>query len=256
MSEQLTEKDISMTFAKGLQVLSAFDAQDREMTIPSIAKKTDLNRTVVRRLVLTLQYYGYLESRNRVYRLTPHILSLASGFLQGRDLGKHITPILRTFSDQLKEDISFAMLDIDHAIYVAHSPGDSAMITQGFTVGTRLPLQATAIGRALVAFSSPETQDHILATVPRVSYTADTIVQVNSLKNDLESTVRQGYALVRNEFEQGVTSLAVPVLSADGTLIGALGIVGPNPRFEDEKLQENRIKSLQKCASLVAIYAG
>ncbi|MEX1215766.1 IclR family transcriptional regulator [Saccharospirillum sp.] len=256
MSEQLTQKDISMTFAKGLQVLTAFDANDRELTIPSIAKKTKLNRTVVRRLVLTLQYYGYLESRNRVYRLTPHILSLASGFLQGRDLGKHVTPIMRTFSDQLSEDISFAMLDIDQAIYVAHSPGDSTMITQGFTVGTRLPLQATAIGRALIAFSKPETQEHILESVPRVPFTPDTIVELDKLGCELETTVKQGFALVKNEFEQGVTSLAVPVLSADGELIGALGIVGPNPRFEDEKIQVARIKILQKCAKLVAIYTG
>lgn len=256
MSEQLSKKDISMTFAKGLQVLSAFDANDREMTISSIAKKTSLNRTVVRRLVLTLDHYGYLESRNRVYRLTPHILSLASGFLQGRDLGKHVTPILRTFSDQLKEDISFAMLDIDQAIYVAHSPGDSTMITQGFTVGTRLPLQATAIGRVLIAFSISEMQDHILNTVPRTPFTSETIVQLEKLKNELMITAARGYALVRNEFEQGVTSLAVPVLSSDRELIGALGIVGPNPRFDDKSVQKARIESLQKCSNLIAIYTG
>lgn len=256
MSKALSEKDISVTFAKGLQVLSSFDANDREMTIPMIAKKTDLNRTVARRLVLTLHHLGYLECRNRIYRLTPHILSLASGFLQGRDLGKHVTPILRTFSEQLKEAISFAMLDIDQAIYVAHSPGESTMITQGFTVGTRLPLQATAIGRALTAFASPEQKKYIFEHITPIRYTPETQTDLNDLNNALALIVEQGYAIVKNEFEVGVTSLAVPVLSADKELIGALGIVGLNQRFEELDQLSTKIISLKRCANSIAIYTG
>ncbi|MDO6749321.1 helix-turn-helix domain-containing protein, partial [Gilvimarinus sp. 1_MG-2023] len=95
-----------MTFAKGLEVLEAFSGTDRSMTIPNIAEKTGLNRTVARRLVLTLQYLGYLECSNRVYKLTPKILGLAGEFLQGRDIGKHVTPILRSYSLKLGEGIS------------------------------------------------------------------------------------------------------------------------------------------------------
>jgi len=254
--KEFNEKDISLTFAKGLQVLSAFDAHDRDMTVPMIAKKTNINRTVARRLILTLQHLGYLECRNHTYRLTPHILSLASGFLQGRDFGKHVTPILRTFSEKLKEAISFAMLDIDQAIYVAHSPGDSAMITQGFTVGSCLPLQATAVGRTLIAFSTQEQKEYIFEHVIRIQYTKETLTDINSLKQEVETVVSQGYAIVRNEFEKGITSLAVPVLGSNNELIGALGIVGPNPKFEDEKLLEHKIQSLQHCARSIAIYAG
>ncbi|MDO6680723.1 MULTISPECIES: IclR family transcriptional regulator [unclassified Oceanobacter] len=243
-----------MTFAKGLEVLEAFSGTDRSMTIPNIAEKTGLNRTVARRLVLTLQYLGYLECSNRVYKLTPKILGLAGEFLQGRDIGKHVTPILRSYSLKLGEGISFAMLDGTEAIYVAHSPSDPGMITQGFTVGYRLPLHATGIGRVLVAFSTDEMQEQLLQDAPRTAYTEDTKIDLEDLRLDLKKARINGYALVANEFEQGVTSLAVPVMRGSA-LIGALGIVGPTPRFEDANGLFERILALRECAEAIAVFA-
>ncbi|MDO6806942.1 IclR family transcriptional regulator C-terminal domain-containing protein, partial [Wenyingzhuangia sp. 1_MG-2023] len=67
---------------------------------------------------------------------------------------------------------------------------------------------------------------------PRTAYTEDTKIDLEDLRLDLKKARINGYALVANEFEQGVTSLAVPVMRGSA-LIGALGIVGPTPRFED-----------------------
>ncbi|GLQ05919.1 IclR family transcriptional regulator [Sneathiella chinensis] len=242
-----------MTFAKGLEVLAAFDAEDRELTIPEVARKTNLNRTVARRLVLTLEHLNYLECNNRVYRLTPRILRLAGGFLQGRDIGKHVSPILATYSEKLKGSVSFAMLDGNEAVYVAHSPGDPRMITLGFTVGSRLPLHATAIGRALVAFSGWETRERLLEVAPRVKYTCSTKIDLDDLRDDLDLSVRNGFVYVQDEFEQGVASLAVPVKRPDGALIGSLGIVGPNPRFSNEKNKLEKVRLLHECAGSIAM---
>ncbi|WP_369856062.1 IclR family transcriptional regulator [Candidatus Thalassolituus haligoni] len=255
MFENYNEKDISMTFVKGLEVLAAFNGRDRAMTIPDIATKTGLNRTVARRLVLTLQYLGYLECSNRVYKLTPKILGLAGEFLQGRDIGKHVTPILRSYSQTLGDSISFAMLDGVEAIYVAHSPGDPGMITQGFTVGYRLPLHATGIGRVLVAFSPVDIQDQLLQQAPRTAYTEATRTRIDDLRADLKKTRMNGYALVSNEFERGVTSLAVPVMRSGQVLVGALGIVGPTPRFEDANALFERVLMLRECAESIAVFA-
>ena len=252
MADAITEKEISLTFAKGLEVLAAFDANDREMTIAAIAKKTNLNRTVTRRLVLTLEMKNYLECHNRVYRLTPRILRLAGGFLQGRDIGRHVAPILTSYSQELKESVSFAMLDGEEAVYVAHSPGDPSMITMGFTVGSRLPLHATAIGRTLLAFCPAQLQDTLLQSVPKISFTPATKIEIDDLRADLQIAKPKGYAFVQDEFEQGVSSLAVPVLRQDRSLIGALGIVGPNPRFSDAKRVQSRITMLQECAASIA----
>lgn len=252
MAAPILDKEISLTFAKGLEVLAAFDADDREMTIGAIAKKTNLNRTVTRRLVLTLEVMNYLECHNRVYRLTPRILKLAGGFLQGRDIGRYVVPILTSYSQQLKESISFAMLDGKEAVYVAHSPGDPSMITMGFTVGSRLPLHATAIGRTLLAFCPPNLQEDLLHSVPMVPFTPTTKITFEAVRTDLQITRTRGHSFVQDEFEQGVSSLAVPVCRQSGDLIGALGIVGPNPRFSNAEEVQLRVRQLQDCAASIA----
>ncbi len=247
------DREISLTFAKGLEVLEAFDARDRAMTIPEIARKTELNRTVARRLVRTLERLGYLEQRNRVYALTPRILRLAGGFLQGRGVGKSIQPVLAVFSARLGEAVSFAMLDGAEAVYVAHSPGDPAMITTGFTIGSRLPLLPTGLGRCLLAHCDPATRERLLAAAPLEPHTRATKLDPAAIRRELEETARRGFALVEGEYEEGVSSLAVPVLrGGDGALAGALGIVGPSPRYHGEAERRRRVEALRDCAAALA----
>lgn len=254
MSGQGASKEISLTFAKGLEVFSAFDGADRDLTIAEVSRKTQLNRTVVRRLVLTLHSLGYVESTGQSgYQLTPKVLQLAGAFLQGREFGKRVAPVLRSFSQRLGEGISFAMLSDLEAIYVAYSAGDSSMITDGFTVGYRLPLSATAIGRTLVAFSPKEVQQYILENAPRTRYTEKTKIGDPELEDAFQLSRKCGFTLVTDEFEIGVTSLAVPVFKEDLQLGGALGIVGPTPRFASSDKQKNRIEILKSCADAVAV---
>ncbi|MGQ9365598.1 IclR family transcriptional regulator [Azospirillum sp. ST 5-10] len=252
MNTPLSDKDISLTFAKGLEVVEAFGQGEPAMTIPDIARRTGINRTVARRLVLTLEHLGYLECRNRVYTLTPRVLRLAAGFLQGRQVGKAIVPILNGYSAKLGEAISFAMLDGHEAVYVAHSPGEPHMITLGFTMGTRLPLLPTGLGRALLAFAPPETRERLLAEAPLQPYTRTTKRSLEAVRRDLAETAERGYAYVEGEFEEGVSSLAVPVLRGGTELVGALGVVGPSPRFADEGARRLRVAALGDCAHAVA----
>lgn len=253
MKEGVDSKQISKTFAKGLQVFSAFDGIDRELTIPEISKKTGIDRTVARRLILTLESMGYLESRSpRRYQLTPKILGLASYFLRGRGIGKYIDPILRSFSQKLGEGISFAMIDDLEAIYVAHSPGEPCMITHGFTVGFRLPLAATSIGRVLLAFSDAEKYDYLLENVPLKLFTSQTKIKRKELDECMKEIRVRGYSMVTDEFELGVTSLSVPVLSSEKKLIGALGVAGPSPRFEEEAEVKRRVSILFECAEAMS----
>ncbi|MAZ05948.1 MAG: hypothetical protein CME81_06040 [Halomonas sp.] len=253
MKESFDGKQISKTFMKGLQVFSAFDGVNKELTVPEVSKKTGIDRTVTRRLILTLESMGYLESRSpRRYQLTPKILGLASYFLRGRGIGKYVDPILRTFSHKLGESISFAMIDDLEAIYVAHSPGEPSMITHGFTVGFRLPLAATAIGRALLAFSAPKEYNYLLENVPLKIFTAKTKTKRKELEACLKEVRSQGYSMVTDEYELGVTSLSVPVLSSDKKLIGALGVAGPSPRFKEESEVERRVSLLFECAEAMS----
>lgn len=105
------DKEISLTFAKGLSVIRAFEGKNRALSIPEIAAKVQLNRAVTRRLIRTLERLGYVSFDRGRYELTPRILRLTQGFIEGRNISQIIQPILRQTSHEVGESVSFAMLD-------------------------------------------------------------------------------------------------------------------------------------------------
>lgn len=119
-ARKIQNRDISLTFVKGMSVLKAFDTSSTHMTLSQIARATGLNRAATRRLILTLVQLGYVKQEDRVFSLTPRILVLAGGFLQGRRFGKTIEPVMRSFSDQISKAISMA---IRRSMSLTRAPG-------------------------------------------------------------------------------------------------------------------------------------
>jgi IclR family pca regulon transcriptional regulator len=248
---EIAERDISLTFAKGMSVLKAFDTGNTHLTLPQIARATGLDRAVARRLVLTLVHLGYVKQQDRVYSLTPRILVLAGGFLQARQFGKTIEPVLRTFSDQVSEAISMAMIDGHQAVYVAHAGAKAGAVSIGFTVGSRVPLLNTAIGRALVSICPADEAEELIGSAPLESYTDATNMSRDEIAADIFASARRGYAYVVGEFEAGVAAIAVPVM-ASGAEPSALGVSGDADRFADPDFRQHVIDTLRECAKVMS----
>ncbi|MGH6762522.1 MAG: IclR family transcriptional regulator domain-containing protein [Phyllobacterium sp.] len=247
----LSDRDISLTFVKGMNVLKAFDSGSTHLTLPQIARATGLDRASARRLVLTLVHLGYVKQEERVFSLTPRILVLASGFLQARKFGKTIEPVLRSFSQQISDAISMAMIDGYQAVYVAHAGVDAKSVSIGFTVGSRVPLLHTAIGRALVAGSAPEQVDDLTANASIERFTGSTIIDRKAIAEDIALTAERGFAFVDGEFEAGVAAIATPVRSATGE-IASIGISGNSARLQDEDYRNRVIDTLRECSKAIA----
>lgn len=248
---EITERDISLTFAKGMSVLKAFDTGNTHMTLPQIARATGLDRAVARRLVLTLVHLGYVKQQDRVFSLTPRILVLAGGFLQARRFGKTIEPVIRAFSNQISEAISMAMIDGQQAVYVAHAGAKADTVSIGFTVGSKVPLLSTAIGRALVTGCSGEEAEYLIRSAPLESFTDRTNMDRDVIAADIAVSAKRGYACVDGEFEAGVAAVAVPVLASGGEP-SALGVSGDAARFGDPAFRRHVVDALRECAKVVA----
>lgn len=248
---EITDRDISLTFVKGMNVLKAFDTSSTHLTLPQIARTTGLDRATTRRLVLTLVHLGYVKQDDRVFSLTPRILVLASGFLQARQFGKTIDPVLRSFSQQISDGISMAMIDGLEAVYVAHARADARPASIGFTVGSRVPLLHTAIGRALVSSCPPEQSQYLIENTPLERFTASTVLDREKIAADVALTAKRGYAFVDGEFEASVAAVAIPVRSHSGE-IASLGISGNSARLMDESYRNSVVDTLRECSKAVA----
>ena len=243
----LTERDISLTFVKGMAVLKAFDDNHTRLTLTDIAKITGLDRASVRRLVLTLVALGYVRKDGRHFALTPRVLILAGSFLRGNRFGSHIQPLLNRYARAFGCAISLAIADEDAAVYVAQSSSQEEAVTFGFTVGSRLPLLHTAIGRMMLAYGEASWREACIRGLGFEQYTPDTEMDRAEIARRVESCRTQGYAIANGEFDAGVTGFAVPV-GRPGDLRAVVGMSQPNFELRDEEMHLRRISELQQVA--------
>lgn len=243
----LSSRDISLTFAKGLAVLRVFDEKQTQMSIADIARETGLDPATARRLVLTLVHAGYVRRDHRHFSLTPRILVLASGFLRGNQFGKFIQPILNHCAAETGLAVSLSMPDGTSALLVAQSTLHSTSITYGFTIGSRLPLLHTAIGRMLLAYGDAAWAEANLDAAPLEAMTPDSLTDRARIRAAVEQAAENGVAVVRGEFEAEVTGIAVAV-GAKGSAKAVLGVSELSAAFSDPGKTAEIIAALRRSA--------
>ncbi|WP_417599494.1 IclR family transcriptional regulator [Pararhodobacter oceanensis] len=219
-------KDISLTFMKGMTVLRAFDDTHSHLSLAEIARLTGFERAAVRRLVLTLVHLGYVHKDDNRYSLTPRVLVLGSGFLRGNQFGRRVQPLIELCAREVGYSVSLAMRDGPSAVYVAQSSQQNARYTFGFTIGSRLPLLSTAIGRMLLAWGDETWAQEMLETLPIERFTPNTLMERDAIAAAIASIREAGMSIVEGEFETGAVGIAVPV-GAMHRAEAALGISEP-----------------------------
>ncbi|SEQ60228.1 IclR family transcriptional regulator [Thalassovita taeanensis] len=247
MQTEIPTKDISLTFMKGMTVLRAFDENHSRLTLAEISRLTDIERAVVRRLVLTLVYLGYVRKEENRYSLTPHVLVLGSGFLRGNQFGRLVQPLIEMCARELGYSVGLAMRDGIDAVYVAQSSQQNARYTFGFTVGSRLPLLSTSIGRMLLAWGDGDWAKGMLETAPIEQFTVDTIMDRARIAQEVGRARETGVSIVHGEFEAGAIGISVPV-GLLGVAEAALGLSEPHTEIPPE--------THQKLVEILHRYAG
>ena len=221
MQSDIPTKDISLTFMKGMTVLRAFDEAHNQLSLADIARLTGIERAAVRRLVLTLVHLGYVRKEENRYSLTPRVLVLGSGFLRGNQFGRQVQPLMELCARELGYSVSLAMRDGVSAVYVAQSAQQNARYTFGFTVGSRLPLLSTSIGRMLLAWGEEAWAREVIATGPVERFTSETLTDRDQIAAAVQEIRQSGVSIVAGEFETGAVGISVPVGpmgSAEATL--------------------------------------
>ncbi|MFC6152183.1 IclR family transcriptional regulator domain-containing protein [Nocardioides yefusunii] len=207
--------------ARGLEVITSFDAEHATMTLSDVSKRTGLSRATCRRLLLTLVELGYVRTDGKAFTLTPQVLKLGTAYLAGLGLPQVAHPHLEKLSAALGESTSCAVLDGTDIVYVARC-STRRLMTVGITVGTRFPAHATSMGRVLLA---AERDLALPETLPAL--TAHTVTDPDVLRAELVQVREQGYAVVTQELELGLRSIAVPVRTSDGKIPAAINVSLP-----------------------------
>jgi IclR family pca regulon transcriptional regulator len=242
------------SLARGLVVIQAFTQQSPQMTISQLSIKTGLSRAAVRRCLYTLTKLGFAgaEDGSR-YSLRPRMLTLSHTYTTSNTLAAAAQPILERMSAALHESFSVATLDGEDIVYIARTQVNRVMAVD-LHIGSRLPAYCTSMGRVLLAYLPAEQLEQYLAKVVLTPHTTRTVNSIEKLRLILRNVRRNGYALVDQEYEVGLRSLAVPVYSSSGRVVATLNLSGNAPRLSVLEMQSRFLAPLRNAASELSVF--
>ncbi|MDZ4075107.1 MAG: IclR family transcriptional regulator C-terminal domain-containing protein [Hylemonella sp.] len=239
------------SFARGLEVIRSFSAGTPQQTLSEVAARTGLTRAGARRILLTLQTLGYVESDGRLFRLTARILDLGFAYLSSMPIWNLAEPVMEALVEEVKESCSAAVLEGTDIVYVLRVPTHKIM-RNTLGVGSRLPAYCTSLGRVLLAdLSEDELVKRLKASRPK-ALTKHTVTDLEALLAKVQQVRRQGWCLVNQELEEGLISLAAPITNRAGRCIAALNISGQANRTNAKVAQETLLPALLQAARTIS----
>lgn len=234
-TERSASPDFVQSLARGLSVITAFDADRPRQTLSEVARATGLTRATARRFLHTLVELGYVDTAGSTFWLTPRVLDLGYSYLSSMPLSELAQPHLEKLSARLDESSSVAVLDGSDIVYVGRVQVRRIM-NIGITIGTRFPAFATSMGRVLLAALPEDELDAFLAATDMRAITPHGLADEAALRAELAGIAERGWSMVDQELEPGLRSLAAPVRDRDGRVVAALNVSTHAARYSLEQL--------------------
>ncbi|MGW9550451.1 IclR family transcriptional regulator [Citricoccus zhacaiensis] len=214
-----------------LQIL----AREGRAGVSEIAAEMGIHKSTASRLL------GALVARELVqqdhdrgkYQLGFGILRLAAAIPGRLNLVQEAGPLLQDLATTVKETVNLAVLRSGYAVNVDQALGPSTLATQDW-IGSLTPLHATASGKVLLAALSTEDRRRLLQGSRLPRFTSQTITSRARLEEELLAAAHAGHAVTREEYEIGLSSVAVPVHDHRGGVIASISVSGPAFRFSPE----------------------
>nr|WP_226921194.1 IclR family transcriptional regulator C-terminal domain-containing protein [Georgenia subflava] len=240
---------------RGLSVIRVFDEDHPRLTLSEVAARSGMPRAGARRALHTLVELGYADQRGREFILRPALLELGFEQLAELTLAEVVTPHLKELSSRVGESVSASVLEAGQIVYVARVATRRVMRVR-IRTGTRFPAESTSMGRVLLAGRTDDWLEGFVDSVRVERRSPFTTTDTGRLREILAETREQGYALVDQELEEGLRSLAVPVHDGEGTVVAAINVataVGDEPpsALVDRVLPELRAAAAAVDADLV-----
>ncbi|MFD7975589.1 IclR family transcriptional regulator C-terminal domain-containing protein [Streptomyces sp. NPDC059071] len=222
-SKQELGREFVESLARGLTVLTAFGEGRAALPLTAVAEATGLARATARRALITLEHLGCVAVDGREFRLTPRVLALGFAPLSRTTLTRIAQPHLADLAERVRESTSLAVLVGGEVQYTGRVE-TSRIMNVHITIGTRFPAYATSMGRVLLAdLPAGERTARLDASEPR-ALTPRTVTDRAELDALLDRVGRDGYALVDEELEEGLRSIAMPVRDRAGRVVAAVNV--------------------------------
>ena len=233
---------------RGLRLLMEFSRHERTLAPPELARRLDLPRSTVFRMLNTLEELGFVERTDggRSFRLGIAVLRLGFEYLSSLDLTELGTPILGRLRDKVGCACNLVVRDQRSIVYVA-KVAPASWIASSVTVGTRLPAHATVFGRLLLSDMSLEQLRALYPEEHLERHTAQTPVTTLALFDMLQFDKAHTCVVGEGYFESSISTVAAAVRNEAGAIVAALGATVPYTNIEST-LRESLVTNIGEAA--------
>ncbi len=233
-----TDKYMVPALERGLRLLQEFGRGNATLGAPELARRLQLPRATIFRMLNTLEAMGFLQRAegSNDYRLGLSVLRLGFEFLSSMDLTELGQPVIARLCGEIRYPCNIVVRDGRSIVYVAKVTPPTPL-TSSVRVGTRLPAHATALGRVLLAdlsLSELRTlypEEHLEAHTPKTPRT------VLDLFNLVEADRERGHVFSEGFYESSICTIAAPVRDHSGRVVAALGTTVPAPHVEEGRAE-------------------
>jgi len=226
------------SLTRGLSILEALARAEGGLTLTDVGQRVALPPSTTHRLLATLEKMGYVFQAGDLglWYVGLQAFAVGSSFLANRDFVAQSHPYMRRLMEQSGETANLGILDGTEAVFVDQVQCREMMRTI-VKLGSRVPLHASGVGKAIFA-SLPDAQiDAILKVkgLPRI--TPNTITAPETMWASIRVIRQRGWSFDDEEHALGTRCVAAPIYDEHAETMGAISLAGPSSRLPDDRIK-------------------
>ena len=232
---------------RAVSVLDFLGESAIPLSLAEICHRMGLHKSTAHRSLMVLERSGLIERtpENR-FRLGLKLYQLGNRAVEQVDLRPRVQPFFLHLASQVHETVHLSVLQQTRIIYLDKVEPETRVCI-GSKTGNSNPVHCTSMGKAMLAFQSPEVIDRTLAEIDYVRYTPKTLDSPERVRKALARTRKRGYAVDNEEIEMGVRCVGVPIFNQEGRAVAAVSVSASAARIDDSNVAAI-VDSLQRCS--------
>jgi DNA-binding IclR family transcriptional regulator len=240
---------------RAARILKALAGGPRRLGVTELAQRLELTLPTVHGMLQSLQAHGFVEQDRATgkYQLGAGLLQLGNSYLDLNELrARSLVPAER-LAQRADASVRVGVMHGSSVIVVHHvfRPDETLQILE---VGAQLPVHASALGKAILAYASEAVVDDLTAE-PLPKLTSRTL-SARELQAQFATIRKRGVARERDEAILGESSVAAPIFDHSGQAVGAVGVVGDTERIVPRAPAKGLVAAVAEAASGISRELG
>ena len=247
----------NQSLTRALTLLERLSETPTGVSLTDLTYQLGIPTATVHRLLSTFEELGFVEqdSGQGLWFVGLKAFTVGNAFLSRRDFVASARPHMHALVDQCGETVNLGVIDDGEVVFIGQVESREVM-RMIVRLGSRSPIHASGVGKALLANLSEQRLARILQQRGLAHYTERTIVNPGQLREELEHIRQLGYALDDEEHAIGLRCVAAPIFDENRQALAAISLSGPKARMTDARLDELGVAIRQTADEITQALGG